>query len=83
MDTAELEVAARQFAFESARAKAEELASLAGKGIGEVVEILEGAGRQRQMLAFHAAAASSSMELEPGSTSVSATVTVTWQLLPA
>jgi uncharacterized protein len=82
MDTSELEVEARRLAFQSVRAKAEELAALAGKRLGEVVEILEGAGRQRQMLAFVAQAASASMDFEPGTTSVSATLTVTWQLLP-
>jgi uncharacterized protein len=67
---------ARERAFEHARAKAEELAGYARGGVGAVVRISEaGAGSPVQPLA-----AETHGQFQPGSTTVTATLTVTWRL---
>jgi uncharacterized protein YggE len=77
-EPAPLEVRARQAAFEDAQAKAEQLAALAGRSLGPAVEIVEGAtlplGPRVQPASME------SMPFEPGSSEVTATVTVRWEL---
>ena len=79
-DTRALERQAREVAFAHAREKADELAALAGQRVVEAVRVVEGRAGDvpfdvREQRAFAAAAT----RFEPGTTDVSATVTVTWR----
>lgn len=82
IDSVQLEVsdpgpartAAREAAYADARHRASHLAGLAGRGLGDVVTVVEGvgAGPVQGTLALTG--------LEPGESSVPVSVTVTWQL---
>ena len=79
-DTAPLEVVARERAWADARAKADELAALAGAEVAGVVTIVEeGAGHQpiREVMEM---AKADSTRFEAGSQAVTAGLTVTWSL---
>lgn len=73
---------ARERAFVDARARAEHLARLAGAALGEVQSVSEGGGGSAPR-GFDMVAASAKMEvsLEPGETTITDSLTVTWQLL--
>ncbi len=72
---------ARELAWADALAKAEQLASLAGSRLGRVVTIDEGPPAPSPVpVALARAAAVESVDLEAGEASVSATVTVCWDL---
>lgn len=72
---------ARGAAFDDARRVAEAYAARAGRSLGEVTSITEGTGNDpRPMPKMAFAAAADSMPVEPGQTSVGASVTVTWEL---
>jgi hypothetical protein len=80
-DTAALERQAREAAFAHARQKAQELAALAGQRVVEAVRVVEGGGEtpfggRTEMLSARAAGGT---RFEPGTTDVSAAVTVTWR----
>ncbi|WP_420112220.1 SIMPL domain-containing protein [Pseudactinotalea sp.] len=83
-DTREALVQARDAAFDEARRIAEAYAARAGRALGEVTSITEGAvgtaPGPMPKVAF--AAPAGSMPVEPGQTSVDASVTVTWELAP-
>lgn len=79
-DRAAAETEAREAAYRDAVDRAGHLAGLAGATLGEAQEVVEGGavsiiGRQRT-----AVAAAAEVALEPGETSVSSSVTVTFQL---
>jgi hypothetical protein len=84
-DPADLAVAARAAAFENARAKADELAALAGQRVTGVVAVAEGAGVRPfgAIDAAPAAMAKVGTAFEPGSATVSASLTVVWSTTPA
>jgi uncharacterized protein YggE len=69
---------AREAAFADARAKAEHLAALAGAVLAQVEAVVEG-GWTPQPVAF-AAMAKADVGLQPGSTTLNASLTVTWSL---
>lgn len=76
---------AREQAFADARTKAQQFAVLAGRSLGRVVVVHEGAsggprGDRAMPLAFRASA--SPMPVATGDTSVTASVTVTWAFDP-
>lgn len=80
-ETAMLERQARKAAFAQARTKAEELAALAGQRVVEAVRVVEGRDHDapfgaRAEMAF---ASSGGTRFEPGTTDVSAALTVTWR----
>lgn len=80
-DPGPLAVAARQEAFADARTKAEQYARLAGRELGEVVEVSEQSGGfapMPRLLAAKAAGAHDAFAVDPGSEQVDATVTVRW-----
>jgi uncharacterized protein len=79
-DTADLERTARARAFDDARAKAEELAGLAGRILGGVVNIVEGARGDQPYLEQGMVTASARMPFERGSMNVTAGLSVTWRL---
>jgi uncharacterized protein YggE len=82
-DTARLRVSARATAFADARAKAEELAALAGQRVERAITVVEGAGGRRPVEgAARALAASGGTSFEPGTSSLSETITVTWATAP-
>jgi uncharacterized protein YggE len=82
-DTARLRVSARAAAFADARAKAEELAALAGQRVERAITVVEGAGGRRPVEgAARALAASGGTSFEPGTSSLSETITVTWATAP-
>lgn len=72
---------ARDEAFADARGRAEQLAALAGRRLGNVVSVLDrsvsGIGREAPRAAAFDSA-SESLQLEPGTASVAAAVTITW-----
>lgn len=74
--------AARQAAFEDARARATQYAALAGVELGPVVLIREGAAEDtpRPMMARSADAFAGGMPVEGGTHAVTSTVTVRWAL---
>jgi len=72
-------VQAREAAFADARAKAEHLAALADAALGRVEAITEGGAAPIAGGGF-AALAKADVGLQPGETSVSASMTVTWSL---
>ena len=76
-DPAPLMVQARERAFHDARAKADELAALAGQVVLNAVRVVEGSDRAGWEHP-EAAMAASRTSFEPGRSLVSATVTVTW-----
>ncbi len=83
-DPERLGVEARARAFAAAEAKAEELASLAGVRLGDVVRVEEGfgdggVGGPRPM----AAKAMGDTTFEPGTQGVSSTISVTWVVTEA
>ena len=82
---ADLAVTARAAAFENARAKADELAALAGQRVTGVVSVAEGAGVRPYGVveAAPAAMAKIGTSFEPGSATVSASLTVVWSTTPA
>lgn len=74
---------ARTIAWADALRAAEHYAQLAGRSLGAVSSVLEGAvhdGAPRPMLARAAMSADSTMAIEPGQSNVSMSVQVTWQL---
>lgn len=73
----ELAVQARSAAFADARAKAEELAALAGLRVGAVVTVVEGTG-VRPVGGREIAMAKVGTSIEPGTATVTAALTVTW-----
>lgn len=76
-DTTALEVQARELAYADARAKAEELARLAGVELGKVRSVAEsGGGGEPRPMAMRVAA----MPVEAGSHAVQASLSVTWQI---
>lgn len=88
-DPAPHEVIARDRAFAEARAKAEQFAALAGRRLGAVVEIVDGAGggyggmgvlRGATPMMARGAAISAPIVAEPGTVEVDASVTVRWEL---
>ena len=73
-------VQARERAWADARAKAEELAALAGATLGEVVSVVEGGGGAVPYARDVAMAAKAETHFEAGSQAVGAVLTVTWAL---
>jgi uncharacterized protein YggE len=72
---------AREAAFADARAKAEHLAALADSTLGHVETIAEGAASAPPMpFAAMAKAAAADVGLQPGETTLAASLTVTWSL---
>jgi uncharacterized protein YggE len=67
-------------AYDDARARAERLADLAGAGLGPVVSLVEDDGHGGGMFLAAATRGKADLSIEPGETSVSASVTVSWQL---
>lgn len=83
-DPAELQRSAREAAFADARERAEQFADLAGRELGTVREVRDvpgHAGGPAPRLARAAAFDASSMPIEAGEQSVTATVTVSWDLV--
>ncbi|MFC6285583.1 SIMPL domain-containing protein [Nocardioides sp. GCM10027113] len=82
-DRTEALASAREAAWADALARAEQLAGLAGASVGEVQSVSEGGGPHVVDGGEVAVAASRRADVgfEPGQTSVSATVTVTFQLV--
>jgi uncharacterized protein YggE len=83
-DAEPLQVQAREHAFTDARTKADELAALAGQVVVGALRVVEGGvdhpvGRPELAMAR----VGGDTRLEPGTSSVTATVTVTWQTSPA
>lgn len=79
-DPAPLAVVARERAWADARAKADELAALADTTVGEVLSITEGGVSHEPMGAMRMESLKADTAFEPGSQSVSASLTVTWRL---
>jgi uncharacterized protein len=77
-DTTLMRVRARDRAFADARAKAEELAALAGQRIDRATTVVEGGGGHRPYDGGSMAVAKVGTSFEPGTSTVEATVTVTW-----
>jgi uncharacterized protein YggE len=71
---------AREAAFADARAKAEHLAALAGATLGELETVTEGGGWSPHPVGF-AALGKADVGLQPGETTLSASLTVTWSLV--
>ncbi|WP_193614929.1 SIMPL domain-containing protein [Nocardioides lijunqiniae] len=83
-DRATAEVAAREAAYDDARARAEHLAGLAGVALGDVQAVVEGGGGgvlSSSDAGGGAYASKLSMSFEPGHTSVRQALTVTWSVL--
>jgi uncharacterized protein YggE len=83
-DSSEAQAEARELAFLDARARASHLASLAAATLGAVESVVEGGSPYPRFAAQPAAAAGAaklSVGLEPGQSEITATVTVTWQLV--
>ena len=81
-DPGPLQVIARERAFADARAKAEELAALAGQTVTGTERIAEGVDRTGGVAEVALASTAARTTFEPGSAEVSATVTVTWNTVP-
>ncbi len=82
-DDAPLRERAREAAYADARAKAEQLAALAGAGLGRVLRVTEREdfGRPRMaMMAAAAAKAADSFPVEAGEQQVTVTLDVRWEL---
>ena len=71
---------ARDRAFAEARATAEQLAGLAGRRLGRVVDLVEGGGGggAPRMMAMRSEAVGSSFGVDAGTQEISAAVTVRW-----
>src|SRR5207247_1212594 len=81
-DDSALLVQAREAAFADARAKAEQYAALAGRGLGVVRRVTEVGGQYRPMAGPKLLAmAAEAMPVERGSQEVTATVEVEWTLV--
>lgn len=78
-DTSDAVLEARESAFSDARARAEHLAHLAGRVLGDVLEVVEGP-RGAQPMPGGARMALAAMPIEPGEQSVHSSLQVTWQL---
>lgn len=81
--TTEAVEAAREAAFEDARARATQFARLAGVELGPVISIHEGGlepGGPRPMMARSADAFAAAMPVEGGTRAIRSTVTVRWAL---
>jgi uncharacterized protein len=78
-DSTPLTVKARERAWADAKAKADELAGLAGVSVEGVVTIIEG-GASHEPIEARMMAARDSVSFEAGSQSVSASLTVTWEI---
>jgi uncharacterized protein len=82
-DATRLRVSARAAAFADARAKAEELAALAGQRVEGAISVVEGPGAGRRPFEGAARAmASAGTSFEPGASSLAETVTITWATRP-
>ncbi|MCK0111571.1 SIMPL domain-containing protein [Ornithinimicrobium sp. F0845] len=81
-DPADLQVRARDAAFDDARERAEQYAELAGRSLGAVRTVVDAPSGHVPMpkLARAAAFSDAAMPIEGGEHSVSASVTVTWDL---
>lgn len=81
-DTAVLVRAAREAAFRDARATAEQLADLAGRSLGRVVEVHDGhgSGGGPRPWALRSEVPATMLAVDPGTQEVSAAVTVRWEL---
>ncbi|WP_205474661.1 SIMPL domain-containing protein [Nocardioides sp. SYSU D00038] len=79
-DTTTGRTAAREAAMADARARAEHLAGLAGATLGEVQRVVEDAPAGPGPALHELAAAKTDVALEPGETTVTAAVTVTFAL---
>jgi uncharacterized protein YggE len=84
-DNAELLDAARAAAFADARAKAEDYADLAGRGLGQLVSVSEVTADRPPPIPFGAgggeeAAMDSSVPIAPGQQDVAVTVTTVWRM---
>jgi uncharacterized protein len=77
-DTTQMRVQARDRAFADARAKGEELAALAGQRIDRATTVVEGGGGRRPYDGGAMAVAKVGTSFEPGTSTIEATVTVTW-----
>ena len=82
-DTDTLVRSAREAAFHDARATAEQLAALAGRTLGPVVDVLDGAGgggggAGPRAWAMRSDMAATGIGVDPGTQEVSASVTVRW-----
>lgn len=83
-DPTDLQVRAREAAFQDARERAEQFAALAGRTLGTVRAISDAPvshGPQPKMVRAAAFAADAAMPIESGEHSVSASVTVVWELV--
>lgn len=79
-DPAAVQHAAREAAFADARAKADQLASLAGRTLGPVLEVAE-AREGGLPVPMRMAALAESIPVEAGTQAVSASVVVRWELV--
>ena len=79
-DPASLRERAVGAAYDDARARAGRLAALAGAGLGPIVSLVEDDGQGGGIFLAAAAVGKADLSIEPGETSVSASVTATWQL---
>lgn len=83
-DDSDARAVARERAFGDARAKAADLAGLAGSALGRVVSVVEGgAGRTEPGVGAMFRVSAEAGGLEAGESAVTADVTVTWELSPA
>lgn len=76
-----LAVQARQRAWENAKAKADQLAALAGSAVGGVLDITETSGRHGPPTPTPMLAAAEATPVEPGTTSITVSLDVTFELV--
>jgi len=86
-DRAPLEVTAREAAFAAAKAKAQQYAVLSGARLGRVLAVTEGAvafggGPMREVRLAMSAPDAGGLPVESGEHTVTATVSVSWELVP-
>jgi len=79
-DPSEAQARAREAAYDDAVARATQLARLAGATLGDPQDVLEGGVVATPVLRGKAMAVAAEASLEPGETSVTSSVTVTFQL---
>lgn len=79
-DSSTMQVEARERAMAHARAVAEHLAGLAGETLGRVQHVTDGAAAPTGQPGLRFASAKSDTSFEPGETTVSASVSVVWEL---
>ena len=79
-DSTGLRERAVRAAYDDARARAERLAGLAGAALGPVVSLVEEEGHGGGLFLAAEAAGKVDLAIEPGETTVLASVTATWQL---